>query len=319
MEFSRRSGLLLVVFVATAMVFMACGSGDWEAVSKVGNTWEYEGETSGARVTAKVLGTWKVGSKVYAEIAPNYAAFSNVSKLCTWDDKNKEFLHAGDASLFNDGTKQFFLAGRVLGAIKGSASAYTNADGTIIRYLGEETVTVPAGKYSTFKFSHLNEDLKVDMYVWYASKTGVVRVRAYGDTWQLTKFTEGKKADPKVLGGANAEVSALFAENFFKTAQAGEVQGLQRFFAAGDGQDDFNKQKNGALSTFVQRASDPEVRLDQASYAFLGDSAVGIRFLQFDDRGVLPTIVRTDAVLTLVPEGKDMRVQKISIAHDTLY
>jgi hypothetical protein len=316
MMFSRRNCLLLVLLVSTAMFFTACGSGDWEKLSRVGNTWEYLGEVSGARITAKVLDNWKVGNTVYAEVAPNHAVFSNVSKLCVWDSKNREFIHAGNASLFNEGTKHFFIENRVMGAMKGNNTSFTNADGTVIRYLGEEKIRVPAGEFGTFKFSHMNEDRKIDMYVWYSNKSGVVRMRAYGDTWNLTKFSEGKKADPKTLGGANADRHIAFIQNFFKAAQTGEVDSLQRFFSPVEGREDFARQRD-VLRSFVRRASG--VRPDQATYTFLGASTVGIRFLQYEAGGVMPTVVRTDAVLELVLEGRDVRVGKINITFDTLY
>jgi len=317
MIFSRQSCLLLVLLSSLLMLFTACGGSDWADLTKVGNTWEYEGALSGAKVTAKVLGTWKVGDKVYAEVAPNFAVYSNVSRICAWDDKNKEFLQVGEASLFADGTKQLFVENRVLGAMKGSNTSFTNTDGTVIRYIGEEKIKVPAGEFSTFKFTHLNEDRKVDMYVWYASKRGVVRLTSRGETWSLTKFTEGKSADPKDLGGANAAKITTFVQYFFSAAQTGDVAALQRFFAAGDGQQDYERQKGTALAAYTKRAS--ALQADQVTYAFLGGDSVNIRFMQFDESGVTPTVVRTDAVLELAPEGNDMRAKKINIATANMY
>ncbi|MDR2734761.1 MAG: DUF3108 domain-containing protein [Spirochaetota bacterium] len=315
MIFSRREWLLFVLFIAITALFAACGGSDWKDLTKVGNTWEYEGEVSGASITAKVLGNWKVGTQVYAEIAANYAVFSNVSRFCSWDDKKQEFLYVGDSSFFNDGTQQFFIEGRVMGAMKGENTSFTNTDGTVIRYIGEEKIKVPAGDFATYKFTHLNTDKKIDMYIWYASKRGIVRLKAYGDTWQLVKFTEGKSADPKVLGGANAAKTIDLVKIFFAAAQTGDVAALERFFSV-EGKQDFAQQSD-VLGAYVKRAKG--IRTDKATFAFLGDNAAGIRFLQYDESGVRPTVTRSDAVLQLVLENAEMKIQKISIASDNLF
>ena len=53
-------------------------------------------------------------------------------------------------------------------------TAFTNSDATVLRYLGEEKVTVPAGEYTAYKFSRINTKRKINEIWWYADKVGIV-------------------------------------------------------------------------------------------------------------------------------------------------
>ncbi len=312
MSVSRRT-LILLVLVAAALT--ACGGDAWKDLTKVGNTWEYEGEATKAKVTARVLSTWKLADTVYAEIAPDFGRYTNVTELCTWNKDSKTFLHAGGSSRFNDKTRQFFVKETVIGAVEGKANtSFTNADATVLRYMGEEKVKVPAGEYSAYKFSRVNTRRKIDEIWWYADKVGIVRVKNGTDTFGLVKYTEGKEQDPKDLGATAEGVS--FVKKFFATASKGDHAAVQTLFATGAGQQDFSNQKP-IIGLLVDRISSG-VRADQATWSFNGPNVYGLRFLKYDESGTEPNVWRVDAVMELTNQGGQLKIKKIGIANNKL-
>lgn len=312
MIISRRTSLLLVL---VTVVLTACGGDAWKDLTKVGNTWEYVGETTKATVTAKVIATWKLGDLVYAEIAPDFGRYTNVTEFCSWDSDTKSFFHVGQSSRFNDKTKQFFVKKLVLGALEGKANtSFTNADGTVLRYLGEEKVKVPAGEYSTYKFSRANERRKISETWWFAEKAGIVRVKNTIDTFGLVKYVEGKELDPKSLGASPEGVD--FVRKFFATAQKGEMSSVKALFAAGDGQQDFANQAP-EITMLVDRIK-TGVRADQATWSFNGKDVFGLRFLKYDESGTEPNVWRVDAVMELTNQSGQLKIKKIGIANSKL-
>ena len=313
---SKRYAYLLLG-VAT-LFFAACGGDAWKDLTKVGNTWEFQGEVTKTKVTAKVVGTLKLGDKVFAEVAPNCEQSTNLTELCSWNEKTKEFFYVGQSSRFNDKTRQFFIAEQLIGTINGDGKkAITNADATILRYLGEEKVKVPAGEYDTFKFSRDNVRRKIAEVYWYADKVGLVRVKTSGETYGLVKYTEGKELDPKALGGENAEKGIAFIRDFFKTAQKGDIIAVKSLFSKLEGQNDFANQAP-EITMLVDRIK-TGVRADQATFSFIDDKSYGLRFLKFDESGTEPNVWRVDAVMELVSEGDALKIKKISIVSEKMF
>lgn len=309
---SRRTSILLVLLAAA---LTACGGDAWKDLTKVGNTWEYEGETTKAKVTAKVLGTWSIGETVYAEIAPDFGRYTNVTELCSWNKDSKTFLHAGESSRFNDKTRQFFVKETVIGAVEGKANtAFTNSDATVLRYLGEETIKVPAGEYTAYKFSRINTRRKINEIWWYADKVGIVRVKNSKDTFGLVKYTEGKEQDPKAMGATVEGVA--FVKKFFAAAKKGEMQGVKSLFAGGAGQQDFASQAP-EITLLVDRIKSG-VRDDQATWSYLGAKTYGLRFLKYDESGTEPNVWKVDAVMELTNQGGQLMIKKIGIANNKL-
>jgi len=307
----RSSGILILVLVLMT-VLSACGGGEWDKVSKKGNTWQYDAKKAGMKqqLTATVIENYKIGDKKYAEVKFDGPA-KGLSMIYTWNKDKEAVITAGRNSRFDDKTIQFFIKESIIGQKKVKKGEKLTTGGGTFTFLGEEKVKVPAGEFTALKFNLIDKKGKSSNY-WYVSKTGFVKIESSMGTLELKKFTEGKGGDPVKPGPKdNADKAFALAKTFYNHARKGAVDKINAMFVKGA------SYSKVTLKLLIDRIKNIGAGDIHSSIYFMGTSVVAIRSRYLKD-GENPNVMRLDAMLTLQKSGDGFKIKTYSVIYRTI-
>lgn len=318
--FTNRIVRFAVLAFFSIVLFSACGS-EWDAVSKKGNTWEYQLTKDGNKtsVLTKVKDRYKLGKKTFAEVVMDENLAKDMTVVYSWNDKDKVLTWAGRSSRFGDGKTQFFVSEQQIGKLEGKkGEAVKSPDGCEVTYLGEEKVKVPAGEFNAMKFTRKRSEPPVDQTFWYVKGKGFAKLMDNTQgSMELVKFTQGKGGDDTVLGSKEGgEAGFKLVANFFNTCKtSGSVDEVLKLFSKA-GAADANS-KTASLRMLVDRIK-THGKDHTATIYFEGDDSFGLRFRYYDEAGGEPNVFRADVMLTVEKEGKEYKIKSFSVKYAKL-
>jgi len=313
---NRFRGLTLLLTITLALLTNACG-GEWEKISKKGNTWEFNaGPKKG--LTARVREKYKIGKREYAELTLKGESGSS-SIIISWNEAKKTFLYAGRNTYMGDKKPVFFIRETALAKLDNKKNEKVpGEDGTTITFLGEEKIKTPAGATTALKFSRTGTNKisseKISQTFWYVSKKGIYQFTDNARIMKLVKFTEGKGGDPsKPAGKLDAAKAIAVARSFYTRARTGSgINALLPLFTDnGKKLTDNNKTALKMLISRIQTGTRPE----KSAVFFPGNNRVGIRFRYTDESGTNPELMYSDTILELAPGKPEMLIKSASTTY----
>lgn len=319
----RFATLRFVMLAIGSVAFLtACGD-EWKAMSKKGNTWEYEITKGESKVTivSKVVEVYAIGKRTYAEIGVERAGATNSADIYTWDDDTKALLIAGRSSRSGLGRPEFYVKEQVLGRMKNDkvGTAFTNANGTVITYNGQEKVKIKLGEFDALKFTRVNPKRNTTSSFWYVPGKGFAKLDGEVRDTELVKFTEGAGGDPKVLLDKDNAGKADAAKAFFAAALAASGDDLSKVLAllSKAGQD-AQKAAPADLKLFVDTIKKGESP-DKAVIWFDGGNVALSSMVFVEGSGEeKDNNVTVTAVLEFEKEGDAWKIKALKATYDKL-
>ncbi|MCK5268069.1 MAG: hypothetical protein KAR07_07875 [Spirochaetes bacterium] len=314
----RNSNLVFVMVIIASISFLSCGN-EWDAVSKKGNTWEYQVEKSGQKITvvSQVKETYKIGDAKYAEVTFDTNTSKEPSTVFSWNKKQEAIMIAGRSSLFGDNKTQFFVEESIFGKIKGGkGTKFKNNDGSTVTYLSNEKLKIGKEGYDAYKFSRFNPTKNINETYWYVSKKGFVQIKRKESISKLLKFTKGKGGDPKKLGEKDfAEEGFSIAKAFYMSSLKAGTKGIMQFFSKnGKKTADAGMADIKMLVSRIKKHNKPK----QASVYFETVNSVGLRFKYYSEEGGEPNVYRVDLILELEKDDGKYKIKDFRITYSKL-
>ena len=315
MNKNRSRGIYLLL-TALAVLASACG-GEWEKISKKGNTWEFNQGSKKKALTAKVKEKYQIGKREYAELNLKTAAGSS-SIVISWNKDKQTFLYAGRGSYTGEKKPVFFIKETALAKLKNKKNdKVPGEDGTTITFLGEDKIKTPAGATKAFKFSRTGTNKitgnKISQMFWYVSKKGIFQFKDNSGTLKLARFTEGKGGKAVTPAGKlDAGKAIAVARSFYTKARSKGLAALLPLFT--DNGKKLTDNNKTALKMLISRMK-TGTRPEKSAVFFPGGNKVGIRFRYTDESGSTPELMYSDSILELVTKDKKMLIKMVTTAY----
>lgn len=274
------------------LILVGCGESEWEALSKIGNSWQYNMEKNGSKftVSTKVVANYKIGETVYALLQTD-KRLGQAGRIFSWEADNKALLEAGRRSPYGENSLEFFTRDRVIGSLK--AAKGKSYSGWV--YQGKEKVKTPLGDQEVFVF------VKGKQKTGFNAKYGVVSYQAPGIKLILKKFTAGKGGDPKSVGS-----SAGFAvlKNFVKLMAGSGIDGAANYCTP-SGKKSLKNASAQVKLVLEKLHKDIKNNGPVTMYHKSGQN-YGLRFNYFLEDDGKPAAYRADLTVTLKGEKKKL-------------